>query len=247
MTARRVAALYDVHGNLPALEAVLSEPDVQEADLVVVGGDAVVGPFPRETLEALVAVGERVVSIRGNTDRVLGETRDDDAWAERNEWVREELGASGVATVTAWPETVTVDVDRLGPILFCHGSPRSDTEILTRATPPERLPPILADVAADLIVCGHTHVQFDRRFEGKRLVNAGSVGMPYEGEPGARWVLLGPEVEVRHTAFDVEAAAGRIRMSGFPGADEFAAEYVLNSYSAEEATETFERMAAEDD
>ena len=78
-------------------------------------------------------------------------------------------------------------------------------------------------------------------------MNAGSVGMPYEGEPGARWVLLGPEVELRHTAFDVEAAAGRIRMSGFPGADEFAAEYVLNSYSAEEATETFERMAAEDD
>ena len=245
MTARRVAALYDVHGNLPALEAVLAEHEVQEADVVLVGGDAVVGPFPGETLAALLALGERALYIRGNTDRLLGEPTADDPWAERNAWVRERLGSAGVATVTAWPETLTVEVERLGPALFCHGSPRSDTEILTRLTPPERVGPILAGVAERIVVCGHTHVQFDRRVDGKRLVNAGSVGMPYEGTPGARWALLGPGVALRRTPYDVKAAAQRVRASGLPGADEFAEEYVLNSYSAEEATETFERMAAE--
>lgn len=245
MTARRVAALYDVHGNLPALEAVLAEHDVQAADVVLVGGDAVVGPFPGETLAALLALGERALYIRGNTDRLLGEPTADDPWAERNAWVRERLGSEGVATVTAWPETLTVEVEGLGPALFCHGSPRSDAEILTRLTPPERLGPILAGVAERIVVCGHTHVQFDRRADGKRLVNAGSVGMPYEGTPGARWALLGPEVALRRTPYDVEAAAQRVRASGLPDADEFAEEYVLNSYSAEEATETFERMAAE--
>jgi putative phosphoesterase len=245
VTARRVAALYDVHGNLPALEAVLAEHDVQAADIVLVGGDAVVGPFPCETLDELIGLGERAVFIRGNTDRVLGEPATDDAWADRNAWVRDRLGDEGVATVTAWPETLALEVESLGSTLFCHCSPRSDTEILTRLTPPERLRRILASVAADVVVCGHTHVQFDRRFEGKRIVNAGSVGMPYEGEPGARWALLGPDVALRRTAYDVEAAAERVRASGLPGADEFAGEYVLTSYSAEEASQTFERMAAE--
>jgi putative phosphoesterase len=246
MTARRVAALYDVHANLPALEAVLAERDVQTADVVLVGGDAVVGPFPCETLDALLGLGERAVFIRGNTDRVLGEAATDDPWADRNAWVRDRLGDERVATITAWPDTLALEVEGLGRTLFCHGSPRSDMEILTRLTPPERLRRILASAAAaDVVVCGHTHVQFDRRFEGKRLVNAGSVGMPYEGEPGARWALLGPDVELRRTAYGIEAAAERVRASGFPGADEFAEEYVLTSYSAEEASQTFEQMAAE--
>ena len=245
MTARRVAALYDVHGNLPALGAVLAEPDVQSADVVLVGGDAVVGPFPGETLAALLALGEQARFVRGNTDRILGELAEDDPWAERTAWVRDRLGDDGTRTVTAWPGTASLGIDGLGPTLFCHGSPRSDTEILTPATPPERLGPILAGVRECVVVCGHTHVQFDRRYERIRLVNAGSVGMPYEGEPGAYWALLGPGVELRRTAYDVRAAADRIGASGFPGADEFAEEYVLHSYPAAEATETFERMASE--
>jgi len=241
--ARTVAALYDIHGVLPALEAVLAEPDVRAADVVLVGGDAVTGPFPRETLDALLALGERALFVRGNADRMLGEELPDDLWAERNAWARAELGDDGVATVTAWPESVTVEIEGLGPTLFCHGSPRSDTEILTRATPPERLTPILAGVREAVVVCGHTHVQFDRGFEETRLVNAGSVGMPYEGETGARWAFLGGDVELRRTPFDYVAAAGLVRGSGLPEADDFAAEYVLSSHSAEEATETFEAMA----
>ena len=243
--ARTVAALYDVHGNLPALEAVLAEPAVAAADLVLVGGDAVVGPFPRETLDALLGLGDRATFIRGNTDRVLAELPADDPWAERNAWVAEDLGEAGIAVVAAWPETVSIEIDGLGPTLFCHGSPRSDTEILTRATAPERLRPILAGVHERTIVCGHTHVQFDRRVDGTRLVNAGSVGMPYEGDTAARWALLGADVELRRTPYDTEAAAERVRASGLPGAEEFADEYVLRSYSADEATELFEGMAAE--
>jgi predicted phosphodiesterase len=243
--AARVAALYDVHGNLPALEAVLAEPDVEGADLVVIGGDAVVGPFPRETLDALLALGERAAFVRGNTDRGLGELREDDPWAERNAWVRARLGDQGVRLVAAWPATVTIEIGGLGPTLFCHGSPRSDEEIVTRITPPVRLDPMLEGVGERVVVCGHTHVQFDRVVGAFRLVNAGSLGMPYEGEPGAYWALLGPDVELRRTEFDLASAAERVRSSGFPGAAEFADEYILSSYRAEEATETFERMAVE--
>ncbi len=245
MTARRVAALYDVHGNLPALEAVLAERHVEAADVVLVGGDAVVGPFPREALDALGALGERALFIRGNTDRVLGDPDAEDPWAERNAWVRERLGSEGVATVTAWPETVTVDIAGLGATLFCHASPRSDEEIVTRATREERLSDILRGVRERVVVCGHTHVQFDRLVGPFRVVNAGSVGMPYEGAPGAYWALLGPDVELWRTPYDVERAAERIRSSAFPRADEFAAEYVASPSTAEEATEQFERMAEE--
>ena len=136
-----------------------------------------------------------------------------------------------------------MDVDGLGPVLFCHGSPRSDEEILTRISSEERVAAACAGVEEALVVCGHTHVQFDREVAGTRLVNAGSVGMPYEAEPGAYWALLGPDVELRRTAYDLEAAAAAIRATGFPGADELAAANVLTVPSAEEATEQFERLA----
>ena len=128
-------------------------------------------------------------------------------------------------------------------MLFCHGSPRSDEEILTRISPEERVAAAVADVSEEVVVCGHTHVQFDRRVAGKRLINAGSVGMPYEARPGAYWAVLGPDVELRRTDYDLEAAAAAIRVSGFPDAGELADENVLTVPSAEEATQQFERMA----
>ena len=245
--ATRVAALYDVHGNLPALEAVLAE--IGDVDLVVVGGDVAAGPMPSETVAALRALGERALWVRGNADRALGGAGPPDAqpsgWAARDAWARAELDADERRFLGSLAETVMVEIDGLGPMLFCHGSPRSDEEILTRATPDERLRRALAGVSESVVVCGHTHVQFDRELDGVRVINAGSVGMPYEGRPGAYWALLGPDVELRRSEYDVEAAAERIRASGFPDADGYAREYVLRSYSAEEATETFERMAGE--
>jgi predicted phosphodiesterase len=240
----RVAALYDVHGNLPALEAVLTEVEASEADAVVVGGDIAIGPMPRATLERLLALGERALFLRGNGDREIAEPpHGGDLWEERTRWSASQLDRGQLAWLAALPDTQKVDVDGLGPVFFCHGSPRRDDEILTAISPEERVAAAVAGVAEPLVVCGHTHVQFDRQAAGKRLVNAGSVGMPYEAQPGAYWALLGPGVELRRTDYDLEAAAEAIRATGFPAADELAAENVLTVPSAEVATEQFEAMA----
>lgn len=235
----RIAALYDVHANLPALEAVLAEVD---ADTILVGGDVALGPMPKETLALLRERG--ATFIRGNCDRAVGGVAEDDPWVDRILWVREQLDDEGLAFLRNLPHPLSLEVDGLGPVLFCHGSPRSDEEILTAITPPKRLDPILDGVQEDVVVCGHTHAQFDRLVGDRRLVNAGSVGMAYEAEPGiAAWALLGPTVELRRTPYDVERAAELVRRTGFPGADEFADETLLHPPSAEEVTAHFEALA----
>ena len=247
MNVPRIAALYDVHGNLPALEAALADVDGVAPDaLVVVGGDFAIGPFARETVDALRALGDRAVFIRGNGERELFEGRDTpaDAWAERTRFVARAISDEQRGFLRDLAETVTLDVDGLGRVLFCHGTPRSDSEIVTRLTPEPRLADAVAGVDAAVVVCGHTHVQFDRRVGATRIVNAGSVGMPYEGETGAYWALLGPDVELRRTEYDTGAAAAAIRATAFPQADEFVEEFVVRSYPADEATEEFERMAS---
>jgi putative phosphoesterase len=227
-----VACLYDIHGNLPALDAVLSDRDVQRADVVLVGGDVLPGPLVRDVMERLEALGDRAVFVRGNGDR------------EPDEWALQTLDAGRLEAAAAWPETVELEVEGLGAVLFCHGSPRSDEEIITAASPPERVRPMLAGLANPIVVCGHTHVQFDRRVDGTRLVNAGSVGMPYQAAPGhAFWCMLGPGVELRRSAYDAAAAAAAVEAAGMPGAAEWAAEYVAAQHPAEEATRVFEEMA----
>jgi hypothetical protein len=141
------------------------------------------------------------------------------------------------------PPTLTFEVDGVGEVLFCHATPRDDVEIFTEASPDERVAPMFAGVRSDLVVCGHTHMQFERRIGGVGVVNAGSVGMPY-GEPGAYWLLLGPSVELRRTVYDLDAAAALIRATDFPAAEDFAANNVLRPASAAEATAIFERAAA---
>jgi putative phosphoesterase len=193
----RVAVLSDVHGNLPALEAVLAEVSRECVESVVSGGDLLSPPFAAECLERLLALGDGVVFVRGNADR-------------------EAVGFEEV--VAGWPLTVELDVDGLGRVLFCHGSPRSDEEILTRVSPDDRVSAALAGVDETVVVGGHTHVQFDREVAGRRLVNAGSVGMPYEGRHGAFWALLGPDVELRRTEYDAEPMVSALEAIGDPGA-----------------------------
>jgi predicted phosphodiesterase len=237
-TASRIAALYDVHGNLPALEAVLEE--VPDDVPIVVGGDVAAGPWPAETVERLRSLGDRVRWVRGNADRELAavpEPRPGGPPPEVIEWVRARLSEEQLAFVTGLPERQSVEVDGLGAALFCHATPRSDEELLTRISPDERWAAALADVAEGTVVVGHTHVQFDRRVGETRLVNAGSVGMPYEREPGAYWALVGPDVELRRTAYDVDAAAKAIEEAGWP--EEWPAA------TPEEATEFFERISRE--
>jgi len=240
----KVAALYDIHGNLPALEAVLAEVEEAEPDVVVVGGDIVLGPMPSETLELLLGLGDRALFVRGNCDRLMNEEITEGGLnADRARWSAEQLARGQRAWLGSLPDTQSVEVDGIGPTLFCHGSPRSDEEILTAISSELRVAEAVKGVAEPVVVCGHTHVQFDRLAAEKRLVNAGSVGMPYESLPGAYWALLGPGLELRRTDYDREAAAAAIRATTFPDANEFAAENVLTIPSGHEATELFERMA----
>jgi len=228
----RIAALYDVHGNLPALEAVLAEVERERVDRIVFGGDAVSGPWPAETLACMNELGDRVVCVLGNADRAL------------EPWRRERLGAEGHSIVLAWPLTVTLDVDGLGRVLFCHATPRSDEEIVTRITPEERMSEVLSGVDADVVVHGHVHVRYDRRVAGYRVVNPGSVGLPYEERAGAYWALLGPDVEFRRTAYDVGAMVEAARRIDFPNLDEYVQASLLQPVGPEEVTRHFESVAS---
>jgi len=196
-----LALLYDIHGNLPALEAVLGE--VPDDAKIVVGGDIVAGPFPSETLECLRALGDRVHWIRGNADRELAPGEESgNAPQEVIDWVRSRLSGEQIAFLHELPLTVTLDVDGLGRVLFCHATPRNDVDVFTAVTPEERVAPHFENVNANAVVCGHTHMQFDRTIGGVRVVNAGSVGWPYEDTDDAYWALLGPGVEHKRTAYE---------------------------------------------
>jgi putative phosphoesterase len=247
----RIAAIYDIHGNSPALEAVLGEIAAEQPDLILVGGDVALGPFPRATLDRLIGLGEWARFIRGNADRELvacydGLPRDPalpaEVW-EATTWVAGQLDRAHRDFLADLPEQVILPVDGMGEVLFCHASPRNDVEIITSASTEERVRHILTNVTQPVVVCGHTHIQFDRRVGPIRLVNAGSVGMPY-GEPGAYWALLGPEVRLRRTPYDLERAAAAIRVSGYPQAQDFADSNVLQPPSAAEAVVIFEQMVA---
>ena len=233
----RVAALYDVHGNLPALESVLAEVAAERVGTIVCGGDVVGGPFPAEVLDRLARV-PGVRFVRGNADReVLDGT---DGYGVDREVERERIGRERLALVRSWPLTTELDVEGLGRVLFCHAVPSSDDPIFTRITPDEDVIELVGRTDANVLVVGHTHVQFDRVLPtGLRVVNAGSVGMPYEGRRGAFWALLGPEVELRRTEYDVEAAAALVRESGAQGADEHARR-LLEPPDPDEATSFFE-------
>ncbi len=227
MPAVRVAAIYDIHGNLPALEAALAEIAASDIDLIVVGGDLAWGPLPRETIERLVALGPRARFIRGDADRDVLESLSaepadtDDPTEKVSRWCADQLSELQREFLSSQPATLAIDVDGLGPTRFCHGSPRSDRDRITVATPPEKVIPMLAGVREQVIVCGHTHAQFDRRVGGHRIVNAGSVGLQF-GEPGAYWTLLGPDVEFRRTDYAYEDAATRIMATACPVAATFA-------------------------
>lgn len=243
----RVATLYDIHGNLPALEAVLEELECADIDHIVIGGDVAYGPQVRETLDRLLALGDRAIWIRGNADRELMEFYDHGGAPPVEDirlaldWEARSIERRHRDFLAALPLQRTLEIEGLGPVLFCHGSPRSDEEIITRLTSEARLQGLLAGVQERTVVCGHTHVQFDREVGGTRVLNAGSVGLPYDA-PGAYWGLLGPQVELRRTPYDRERAVARIRGSGHPLSSTFVAN-LEQPTSAGEASAGFERLA----
>lgn len=245
-----VAAIYDIHGNLPALEAVLDEVRQADVDQIVVGGDVVPGPMPCETTAALLGLEVPVHFIRGNGESEVLAVRAGakpsaavpEEFHDVIRWVAHELLAEQARVLGEWPLTLRLEVPGVGEVMFCHATPRSDAEIFTRLTPEDHLLPIFEPTGAALVICGHTHMQFDRAIGGVRVVNAGSVGMPF-GEPGADWLLLGPDVEFKHTPYDLTAAAERIRATDYPQASSFAEGHVLRPPAEAEMLALFERSA----
>jgi predicted phosphodiesterase len=206
----RVAALCDVHGNLPALEAVLAEVQRESIDVVVFGGDVVSGPWPHETLELVRSLGDAAVLVRGNTERLVLEST-----AEHHRWVRERLTAEELDLIGSWPLTASLDVHGLGPVLFCHATPRDDEEMLSPESDPSRWAAALADVDEPVVICGHTHLQYDGMFAGRRVVNPGAVGAPTV-RSAAWWAVLGPDVDGRMAEYDVAAMVDAARARGYP-------------------------------
>src|SRR5437879_13376937 len=243
----RVAALSDIHGNLPALEAVLSEVERDRPDLIVSCGDVASGPMPAETISLLMSL-PRARFVRGNADRGLVDAFDRKPKGRMPgpfaDWCATRITREQRDFLSAFESTVTVDdVEGIGRVLFCHGSPRSDEEIMTAETALDRMREFMAGLDVDLVVCGHTHMQFDRKVDRIRVINAGSVGMPY-GEPGAYWTMLGPGVRARRTEYDLEEAARRIRAAGSPVGEQFATENVLKVPLVEEAMEFLRKAEA---
>ena len=241
----RVAAIYDLHGNLPALEAVLAEIRGIGVDAVVTGGDVLPGPMASECLAMLAELDLPVYCLRGN-----GELAVLDVLAGREpkgvseafrlpvRWNADQLSAAQREWIAQWPRTVQLTIEGLGEVLFCHATPRDEYEIFTKLTPGDRLLPIFEGLGVEVVVCGHTHMQFDRHIGRTRVVNAGSVGMPF-GEPGADWLLLGAAIEFRHTIYDLASAAERLRAVAFPGVESFVTNNVMATRGAETMLEIF--------
>ncbi len=244
MPYARVAVLSDIHGVLPALEAVLAEPDVRGADRIVVTGDIAAGPQPVEVLDRLAELGDRVIWVRGNADREMveflrtGHLPTPDPIAG---WAAQQLRPEQVAFLDGLPTSVTVEVGDLGSVLFCHATPRNDEEVVLVDSRLDRWAEVYADLDPGIgtVVCGHTHMPFVRLAHGRLVVNPGSVGMPY-GRPGAHWALLGAGVTLRRTTFDVDAACARIAAeSTYPEAADWADYFVRARATDAEALEVF--------
>ncbi|MEU6374500.1 metallophosphoesterase family protein [Streptomyces sp. NPDC046909] len=229
----RVAVLSDIHGVLPALEAVLAEPDVVAAERIVLTGDITAGPQPSEVLDLLRAQGERVLWVGGNADRELVEYRR----GERADipdpiapYAAGQLTDEQVEFLASLPTTLTLTLRGLGETFFCHATPRDDEEVVLVDSRLDRWTEVLAPLPDTVrtVVCGHTHMPYVRLAHGRLIVNPGSVGMPY-GRPGAHWCLLGPGVDLRVTPYDIPAAVGRlVGECGYPEIAEWA-DYYLNA------------------
>jgi predicted phosphodiesterase len=256
----RVAALFDVHANLPALDAVLEDVRAAGVDLIVFGGDIVPGPMMRETFTRILNLDVPAQFIYGNGELgVLAQINasSPDAvtyWGttgggplpeplkEVVRWSARQVLPEHARAMAGWPMTLRLSIPGLGNALFCHGTPHSETDAFTRLTPEDVLLPVFDGLGADIVVCGHTHMQFDRMIGATRVINAGSVGMPF-GRTGADWLLLGPDVELQHTSYDLNEAAARVRGTAYPQAEEFAATSILNPPSESQILKVFTRIS----
>lgn len=240
----RVAVLSDIHGVLPALEAVLAEPGVRAADRIVLTGDIAAGPQPTQVLDLLTGLGDRVSWIGGNADRELLEYRRgqrDTIPDPLAPWAAEQLREDHLDLLGSLPRSLTLPVRGLGQTIFCHATPRDDEEVVLVDSRLDRWKDVFSGLDPDVrtVVCGHTHMPFVRLAHGRLVINPGSIGMPY-GRAGAHWALLGPGVELRTTDFHIEAAVAQtVRDSSYPVIAEWA-DYFLHARATDaDALEAF--------
>lgn len=242
----RVAVLNDIHGNLPALEAVLDCVLKLVVDRIVVGGDVFPGPAPHLVLRQLRDLGIPVDFIKGNGEVAVLEHLAGKApmlpesYRPLIRWNADQLNSAERESIAGWPMTLRLNLPPLGDVLFCHATPRNENEIFTHLTAEHLLIPIFDAANATVVVCGHTHIQFDRTVGSLRVVNAGSVGMPF-GKPGAYWLLLDPDVSLRRTGYDLSSAADHIRATAYPHAAEFVARNILDPPSEAEMLDIYSR------
>lgn len=244
----RVAALYDIHGNLPALEAVLHELRREGIERLVIGGDVVPGPMSSESVDRVLNLGVPTDFVRGNgelaalAERAGSPSGVPEPYRDVVRWSGESLTPEQADAIAGWPRTVLLRIPPLGDVLFCHATPRNENEIFTKLTREERLLEIFRGLDVAMVVCGHTHMQFDMMVGGTRIVNPGSIGMPF-GAPGADYLLLGPGVDLKHISYDLEGAAGRIRQTAYPKAEDFASRNLLHPPSEQQILETYAQAA----
>jgi putative phosphoesterase len=240
----RIAALFDIHGNLPALDAVLNALANEQIDAVVVGGDTAWGPQTGECLDRLAPLPHELHWVIGNCDREVLHARAGGVPAsEMVQFTAEHLTDRHFNLLHQSQPTVTLSTSDEQPLLFCHGSPRADTDVITRISPAARVLPMLAGTNG-IVIGGHTHQQFDRTFDDRRFLNGGSVGLPYEGEPDAYWLLIGDDFEMRQTSYNVDQAIDAMRATGFPSFDDIFGDALIAPVSPEEATNALEEHAA---
>lgn len=245
----KVACIYDVHGNLTALDAVLSEVETLGVDHIVVGGDMVPGPFPAECVARLRALEIPTSFIRGNGEREVVAFQSENPQSTVPEqihgmlrWSGEQLDPETLDFITGLPLTVRLDIPPVGGVTFCHATVTDDTTIFTKESPVDRVEELFSSATDSVIVCGHTHMQFDRAFGKYRIVNAGSVGMTF-GSDKAQWLLIGETIELKSTAYDRKQAAEEIRASEFPDAEQFVKAYIESWPSEEQMIKVYERSS----
>jgi predicted phosphodiesterase len=221
----RVALLSDVHGNLPALEACLVEVRKAGVDAIFFLGDLTWGPQPREVLELAASLSLPTWFVAGNAERAIVELArgDRQSVGATGDWLVQKHGEDGVAKIAEFAPSLSVLADSIGPIRLCHGSPRSDLELLTPSTPPKRIREATRGLSSRAFAHGHTHLQYQREVDNRLVIAPGSVGIPYGANaPGARWALIGETISLRSAPYDVELAVDAATRCDYPGLDRYA-------------------------
>ena len=210
----RLAILSDMHGNLPALEAVLSDLSQFKIDRVIVPGDVINwGPFSAQVVDRVAREGWAV--IRGNNEFYLLDydtPRAPEAWTDRNHfsmlpWLAGQLNGRRHDIIATWPDTLHLRFPDAPPIRVVHGSPRSNREPIYPISAEADVEAMLAGVEETTVIAGHTHLAMDRCVGRWHILNPGSIGVPIDGRPGASYMLLegnesGWHATIRRADFD---------------------------------------------